>query len=130
MSLNWRKFCWSKKFSFNVNKYISLIQRKILWNLVFKSFLDWENSFFESKKHFFDIWSKKKFLWIKESFVNIKKISLIQRKRFSYIKEKFFWINKTFFNSKKLFLWAYIKEMFLWFKETVFSVYSTTLKPM
>ena len=29
-----------------------------------------ENKFFESKKHFFDIRTKKKFLWIEESFVD------------------------------------------------------------
>ena len=34
-------------------------------------------SFFESKKHFFDIRSKKKFLWIEESFVDSKKCSLM-----------------------------------------------------
>ena len=36
-----------------------------------------ENSFFESKKHFFDIWSKEKCLWIEESFVDSKKCSLM-----------------------------------------------------
>ena len=39
--------------------------------------LHWENSFFESKKHFFDIRTKKIYFWIKESFVNSKKISLM-----------------------------------------------------
>ena len=36
-----------------------------------------ENSFFESKKHFFDIRSKKKFLWIEESFFDSKTFSLM-----------------------------------------------------
>ena len=36
-----------------------------------------ENSFFQSKKHFFDIRSKKKFLLIEESFVDSKKCSLM-----------------------------------------------------
>ena len=52
--------------------------------------LDWKYSFFESKKNFFDIRSEKKFLWIKESFVDSKKISLVQWNRFVYIKENFF----------------------------------------
>ena len=86
---------------------------------VTEEYLHWENSFFESKEHFFDIRSKKKFLWIKESFVNSKKLSLIQRNRFFHIKENFsestklssvqrnFFFDHTskkcFFDSKKLF---------------------------
>ena len=42
------------------------------------------------RNFFFYIRSKKKFLWIKESFVNFKKISLIQRNKYVQIKENFF----------------------------------------
>ena len=94
------------------------------WVFKFKTviYLDWphpEKSFFESKKHLFDIRSKKKCLWIKECCVYSKKFSLIQRNRFVYIKENAFEsINlssiqrnfffdriskKCFFDSKKLF---------------------------
>ena len=71
--------------------------------------------FFESKKNFLYLRSKKKFLWIKESFVNSKKCSLIQRNKFVYVKENFFEstklssIQRNFFfdrisiDSKKLF---------------------------
>ena len=54
-----------------------------------KLYLNWENSFFGSKKHFFDIQSKKKFLWIKVSFVNLNKFSLFQRNRFVTLKKIF-----------------------------------------
>ena len=87
--------------------------------------LYWESSFFESKKHFFDIRSKKKFLRIKESYVNSKKFSLIQWNRFVYIKENFFestklsFIQRNFFfdhRSKKLFsgcfqFWKKVKNL-------------------
>ena len=48
-------------------------------NLIQAHLVRWKNSLFESKKHFFDVRPKKKCLWIKESFVNSKKISLIQK---------------------------------------------------
>ena len=86
---------------------------KVVYLLPFSFFLPhWENSFFESKKHFFYIRSKKKFLLSKESFVNSKKISLFKRNRFVYIKEngiestKLSSIQRNFFFnriSKKLF---------------------------
>ena len=85
----------------------------------------WENSFS-------DVWSKKQCLWIKESFVNSKKISLIQRNRFVYIKEnlfestKLFSIQRNFFfdriskkcfhDSKKLFSGCEVKKPFFKFK--------------
>ena len=54
-SLNWRKFCWLKQIFFNVNKYISLVQRTFFW----------------IKKTFFN--SKKFFLWpyIKETVFSV-----------------------------------------------------------
>ena len=79
----------------------------------------WENSFLESKKHFYYIRSKKKFLWIKENFVNSKKFDLIQKNRFVYIKEHFFestklsLIQRNFFFdhiSKKLFSGCLLKK--------------------
>ena len=96
-------------------------QNYILLSLLAKSILllHWENSFFESKKHFFDTRSKKKFLWIEKSFVNSKIFPLIQRNRFVYIKDisfespklssiqrNFFFdriSKKCFFDSRKLF---------------------------
>ena len=103
---------------------ITIFVKKLLWlnqsNIHCENcFFESKKHFFESKKHFFDIRSKKVFLWIKESFVNSKKISLIQRNRFVYIKENFFGstkfssiqrcfffnsiLKKSFFDSKKLF---------------------------
>ena len=97
-----------------------------------------ENSLFESRKYFFYIRSKKRFLWIEESFVDSKIFSFNVNKSIFLDKKKKIWTNKTFLNSKKfflwlyikeMFLWLYIKEMFLWFKETVFSVYTAAHAP-
>ena len=84
-----KRVIWSLIFTQSI---VSGLLKKWWWNC-----RNWENSFFESKKHFFDIRSKNKFLWITESFASSKKCSLIQRNRFVYIKENFFCINKTFF---------------------------------
>ena len=66
----------------------------LIWQLDF--LVHWEKSFFESKKHFFDIGSKKIFLWIKDGFFNLKKISLIQRHRFGYTLKKSFLNEQNF----------------------------------
>ena len=111
------EFSHGKEIQQKINKLYLKILKKLMY--VPKMPPHWENSFFESKKHFSDIRSKKKFLWIKESFVNSKKNSLIRWNLFIYIKEKFFEptklsliqrnvffdriSNKYFFDSKKLF---------------------------
>ena len=48
--------------------------------------------------------SKNKFIWIKESFVNSKKISLIQRNRFVYITDNFFGSTKLFLIQRNFLL--------------------------
>ena len=106
--MNLKNFLQFKKiFSFGLNKF-----KKIFFNL--KKYFLWphikkhsEKSFCESKKHFFDIWSKNKFLWINKSFAHSKK----KKKIFNIIKSislgqrKFLWIIKPFFNSTK-FSWT------------------------
>ena len=59
ISLNWKKFCWFKNIFFNVNKSISLDQRKFFE--LTELFLIQRNFFFDGvlKKCFFD--SKKLF---------------------------------------------------------------------
>ena len=80
----------------------------------------WENRFFESKKHFFDMRSRKKFLWIKESFVNSKKCSLIQRNRFVYIKEYFVQWSKLSSIQRNLFFDRISKKCF--FKDVLLKI--------
>ena len=62
----------------------------------------WENSFFDSKKHFFDIRSKNKFLWIKESFVNSKKL-LSSKEIDLFTLKKIFLNQQNFFQFKDIF---------------------------
>ena len=71
-----------------------------------------ENSFFKSKKHFFDIRSKNKFLWIKESFVNLTKFSFIHRNRFNEIKENVFESTKLSPIQRKFFFDRISKKLF------------------
>ena len=69
------------------------------WKILFCSkSMHWENSFFESNKHFVDIRSKQKFLWIKKRFMNWKKLSSI-RSNFFFDRIS----QKCFFDSKKVF---------------------------
>ena len=70
-----------------------------------------ENSFFESKKHFFDIRLKKKFLWIKGSFVDSKTFCLMYTNLFLWIKENFVELTKLSLIQRRPYT-----------KETVFSV--------
>ena len=92
---------------------------KLVWNNskwlgIVLIFSHWENSFFESKKYFFNMRSEKIFLWIEESYVNSKKISLIQRNRFVYIKENVFESTKFFSIQRKFCFECISKEKFLW----------------
>ena len=58
------------------------------FNETFRLKSHWENSFFESKKHFFEL---KKVLLVQKKFLWSKEIDLFTLK-------KIFWIDKTFFN--------------------------------
>ena len=71
-----------------------------------------ENSFFGSKKHFFDIRSKKKFLLIEESFVDSKTFSLMSTNLFLWIKEIFFELTKLSLIQRNVFFDSIPKKLF------------------
>ena len=71
-----------------------------------------EKNFSKSKKHFFVIRSRKKFLRIIESFFDLEKGSLIERNRFVYIKEHFFESRKLSLIPRSFFLEHILKKFF------------------
>ena len=91
-------------------KFVKVIQNQLLGQKTLM--LHWGNSFFESKKHFFDIRSKEKFLWIKESFVHSENFSLIQRNRFVHIKENLFESTKLSSIQRNFFFDRISKKLF------------------
>ena len=57
--------------------FIMIIINNTIPSHIMRMYILPENSFFESKKHFFDMRSKKKFLKMDESFVDSKTFSLM-----------------------------------------------------
>ena len=107
---------------------VFLIEPNIL--ITFSKFQHPENSFFESKKHFFDIRWRKKFLDSKEIFaLTVYQINVsLNWRTFFWFKQIFFGPKKCFFELKKFFL---IQTNLLWSKEidlfhTFYSVYSNS----
>ena len=102
-------FWFYKMSSFKFGKYNIKRQRtsvNFVWVKILQKILQLhpEKSFFESKKHFFDIRSKNKFVWIKESFVDFKNISLMWTNLFLWIKENYFEITKLSLIQRNFFV--------------------------
>ena len=94
------------RFSLNFNILKSVI-----------AIVNYENSLFESKKHFFEIQLKKKFLWIEQIFLILIRFLLFDQISLFKLK-KIYFDQKTFLSQRNLFF-DWIEKKIRWIKQII-----------